>query len=239
MRGFAKRTIDRVVGFRYEAPGGQRGIKVQQLPLPAHFDPERVREVWQVPYAERAEQAAAWAREHSLRPAAEDGARVCLVLVDCQNTFCIPEFELFVGGRSGRAAIDDSRRLCEFIYRNLGAITQIFPSLDTHHAMQVFHAIWLVDEYGKHPDPFTLVTAEEVESGRWSMNTDVARALGIDAEYAERHLLHYTRRLAEGGKRSCLVRQRGLPYLPRVLDAPRCGFCPLRSAGRTAFRVVV
>ena len=32
------------------------------------------------------------------------------------------------------------------------------------------------------------------------MNTAVARALGIDADYAQRHLLHYARRLAEGGK---------------------------------------
>jgi nicotinamidase-related amidase len=32
------------------------------------------------------------------------------------------------------------------------------------------------------------------------MNTAVAEALGIDVDYAERHLAHYTRRLAEGGK---------------------------------------
>jgi nicotinamidase-related amidase len=171
-----------------------------ELPIPPHFEPSRVGEVWRVPYEERAREAPAWAEEHSLGPASDDPFRLALLVVDVQNTFCIPEFELFVGGRSGRAAIDDSRRLCEFIYRNLGAITQIFPSLDTHHAMQVFHAIWLVDEHGKHPDPFTLVSAEEVESGRWSMNTEVARALGIDPEYAERHLLHYTHRLAEGGK---------------------------------------
>ena len=171
-----------------------------ELPVPPHFEPSRVGEVWRVPYEQRAREAPAWAEEHGLGPASDDPFRLALLVVDVQNTFCIPEFELFVGGRSGRAAIDDSRRLCEFIYRNLGGITQIFPSLDTHHAMQVFHAIWLVDEYGKHPDPFTLVTAEEVESGRWSMNKEVARALGIDAEYAERHLLHYTRRLAEGGK---------------------------------------
>ena len=67
-------------------------------------------------------------------------------------------FELFVGGRSGTGAVDDNRRLCEFIYRNLGTITQVVPSLDTHHAMQVFHAIWLVDEHGNHPDPYTLIS---------------------------------------------------------------------------------
>jgi nicotinamidase-related amidase len=133
-------------------------------------------------------------------PASDDSLRICLLAVDVQNTFCVPDFELFVAGRSGTGAVDDNRRLCEFVYRNLGTITQIFPSLDTHDAMQVFHAIWLVDEHGDHPAPYTLVSAEEVASGRWKVNEAVADALGIDVEYAKRHLAHYTRRLAEGGK---------------------------------------
>jgi nicotinamidase-related amidase len=171
-----------------------------ELPLPAHFDPARVGKVWRVPYEHRAREASAWAEQHGLPPAADDTFRVCLLAVDVQNTFCIPDFELFVAGRSGMGAVDDNRRLCEFVYRNLGAITQIFPSLDTHHAMQVFHAIWLVDERGDHPAPYTLVSAEDVEAGRWKVNRAVAEALGIDPAYAERHLAHYTWRLAEGGK---------------------------------------
>jgi nicotinamidase-related amidase len=173
---------------------------MHELPIPAHFDPGRVGEVWRVPYEARAREARGWADGHGLRPAAQDDFRLCLLAVDVQNTFCIPGFELFVAGRSGSGAVDDSRRLCEFVYRNLGAITQIVPSLDTHHAMQVFHAIWLVDEDGNHPAPYTLVSADDVASGRWRVNAAVAEALGIDLDYAERHLAHYTRRLAEGGK---------------------------------------
>ncbi len=173
---------------------------MRELPLPAHFDPGRVGDVWRVPYEDRAREAPEWAREHGLRPAAEDAFRLGLLAVDVQNTFCVPGFELFVAGRSGTGAVDDNRRLCEFIYRNLGAITQILPSLDTHHAMQVFHAIWLVDERGDHPEPYTLVSAEDVQAGRWSVNPAVAEALGIELDYAARHLAHYTARLAEGGK---------------------------------------
>jgi len=171
-----------------------------ELPLPAHFDPSRVGEVWRVPYEDRARDAPVWADEHGIVPAAEDSLRICLLAVDVQNTFCIPDFELFVAGRSGTGAVDDNRRLCQFVYRNLGEITQIFPSLDTHHTMQVFHATWLVDEQGNHPAPFTLISAEDVTAGRWRLNSAVARALGIDVDYAERHLAYYTRRLAEGGK---------------------------------------
>jgi nicotinamidase-related amidase len=173
---------------------------MRELPVPDFYRPERVGEVWRVPYEERARDARLWAEEHGIGPATEDAVRICLLAVDVQNTFCVPGFELFVGGRSGTGAVDDNRRLCEFLYRNLGAITQIVPSLDTHRAMQIFHAVWLVDAEGNHPDPYTLVSADDVGSGRWRVNPAVCASLGLDRDYAERQLAHYTRALAEGGK---------------------------------------
>jgi nicotinamidase-related amidase len=175
------------------------------LPLPAHYDPARVAEVWPVPYEERADAADTWAREYELRAAAEDEVAVCLVCVDVQNTFCLPEFELFVAGRSGTGAIDDNRRLCEFVYRNLDVITQIVPTLDTHMAMQIFHAVFLVDADGNHPPPYTLVTVQDVFDGRWRPNPDVARALGLEEDYLRRYLVHYVQRLARGGKYALTV----------------------------------
>jgi len=138
-----------------------------------------------VPYEERAAEAAGWAREHAVQPAREDTNRVCLLLVDCQNTFCTPGFELFVPG-----APDDNRRLCEFVYRNLAAITQIVPTLDTHHALQVFHASWLVDAEGRHPAPYTVVSVQDVENGVWR---------AADPAEHER-LLEYVRALEAGGR---------------------------------------
>jgi nicotinamidase-related amidase len=165
------------------------------LPVPDHFRPESVREVFRVPYEERAREAERWAHEHGLRPAAEDPLRICLVSVDVQNTFCLPGFELAVPG-----APDDNRRLCEFLYRNLDAITQVVPTMDTHQATQIFHALWLVDETGEHPAPYTLVSADDVEAGRWRVSVAACKSLRIDPEYAQRHLLHYTRTLERGGK---------------------------------------
>ena len=156
-----------------------------ELPLPPHYRPERVEEVWRVDYEARAAEAERWADEHGVRPAADDAARVCLLVVDCQNTFCTPGFELFVPG-----APDDSRRLCAFIYRNLGRISQVVPTLDSHLALQIFHAAWLVDEAGRHPMPYTLVTSADVEQGTWQAS----------APEHGRHLAHYTRALEEGGK---------------------------------------
>src|SRR5207248_6449337 len=83
--------------------------RMRELPLPPHFDPRRVGEVWRVPYEDRAREAPRWADEHGLTPATHDRLRVCLLAVDVQNTFCIPDFELFVAGRSGTGAVDDNQ----------------------------------------------------------------------------------------------------------------------------------
>jgi len=176
-----------------------------ELPLPPHYDPERADAVWRVPYQDRATQAEQWRNMHGIRPAHADRMRLALLIVDAQNTFCLPEFELFVGGRSGRGAIEDNRRLSEFIYRNLGTITRIIPTLDTHRVMQIFHAIWLVDPDGRHPPPYTLVSLEDIERGRWRFNPAVATSLGFDPAYGQRQLEHYTRRLKESGKYNLTV----------------------------------
>jgi len=172
----------------------------RELPIPPHFNPDKVGEVWRVPYEERAEEAERWAKQHNIQPTANDRFKICLVAVDVQNTFCIPGFELFVGGRSGTGAVDDNRRLCEFIYRNLDVITQIAPTMDTHQAMQIFHSVFWVNDEGEHPAPFTLISQKDVVEGRWKFNPALGHSLGIDPDYAQRHLLNYTRTLKEGGK---------------------------------------
>ncbi len=170
------------------------------LSLPRHFDPSRVAEVWKVPYLERESQARAWADAHAIRPACADRFRICLVAVDVQNTFCIPGFDLYVAGRSGNVAVDDSRRLCEFIYRNLRVITQICPTMDSHNALQIFHPIFLVNNTGEHPEPFTLISENDIISGVWRFNPDLCFNFRISEEEGQALLLHYTRRLKESGK---------------------------------------
>ena len=175
------------------------------LPLPAHCRPEETGKIWRVDYQQRAADALAWRQHHLIKPAATDAFRIGLLLVDVQNTFCIPGFELFVGGRSGTGAVDDNRRLAAFIYRNLHRITTIAPTMDTHQAVQIFHSIFLVDETGRHPAPYTLVSAADVEAGRWRFNPDVAPSIGLSAEKGLSFLRHYTQTLAEKGKYNLTV----------------------------------
>ena len=155
------------------------------LPIPPHFEPERTSEVWRVDYEARAAEAGEWAALHRIASASGDRFRTCLLAVDCQNTFCTPGFELFVPG-----APDDSRRLCELVYRNLGRLTEIVATLDTHRAFQIFHSAFLVGRNGQHPPPYTSVSVADVEAGVWR-TADPA---------LQEHLERYAGELAAGGK---------------------------------------
>lgn len=177
-------------------------MSVRPLDSPPHFKQDRVGEVWRVDYGARANDAQSWAAEHTIRPASEDEHRVGLLLIDCQNTFCLPDFELFVAGRSGTGAVDDNVRLCEFIYRYLDRITQLVLTMDTHTAMQIFHPSFWVDASGRHPTGgATRISPQDLETGAWRVNPAVAANVADgDYDYLDRHVRHYVSTLAEGGK---------------------------------------
>lgn len=171
-----------------------------QLPIPGFFDSARVGEVWKVDYAARAVDARMYAHQHDLKPAAASSERISLMLIDVQNTFCIPGFELFVGGRSGMGAVEDNVRLCEFIYRNLGKLTHIIATMDTHKLQQIFHPIFFVDAEGNHPAPYTDIHVEDFRSGKWTFNPALAPQFGIAPEYGQQMMIHYAESLKKTGK---------------------------------------
>jgi len=176
------------------------------LPPPPFFDPGAAGRVYRVPYQERAGQARDWAAVHGIRPAAEDARRVALLLVDVQNTFCLPEFELFVAGRSGRGAVEDCARIAAFLYRNLDHVTEVVVTLDTHTAAQIFHPLFWVGPDGTHPPPHTVITLADLESERWRVNPALAPAVAPRAAFdVEGWARHYARRLADGGKYPLVV----------------------------------
>ena len=44
-------------------------MAANELPVPPHYNPQSVGEVWKVPYQERADDAEGWAGQHKLQPA--------------------------------------------------------------------------------------------------------------------------------------------------------------------------
>ena len=175
-----------------------------QLPLPPHFDADRVDKVWRIPYEERQREAQDWAEAYSIRPASEDNFQTLLLLVDVQNTFCIPDFELFVGGPSGKGAVEDSIRLCQFIYRNLPHISKIACTLDTHTTIQIFHEVFWINAAGEHPVPLqTLITQADIEGGKWRVNPAVTETVMGDRNQYEKlkaYSEHYVKTLTADDK---------------------------------------
>jgi len=176
------------------------------LPLPPFFERARAGSVYRVPYQQRAEEARAWAERHALQPAAEDRKRTALLLIDVQNTFCLPEFELFVAGRSGTGAVEDTVRMAELLYRSLDRVSQVVATLDTHSAAQIFHPLFWLDAEGRPPAAHTVIRLEDVESGRYRVNPALAPLVSPRRDFdLAAWARSYTRALAEGGKYPLVV----------------------------------
>jgi nicotinamidase-related amidase len=171
-----------------------------QLPIPAHFDVSKVGEVWRVPYQAIAAEAKAWAVQHQIAAAASDAHQICLLGIDIQNTFCIPEYELFVGGRSGLGAVEDNLRLCQFIYRNLSQISTIALTMDTHTAVQIFHSAFWVNAAGEHPPAMTMISLADLEQGTWKANPAIAASLNQSPAALQAYAQHYVQQLADQNK---------------------------------------
>src|SRR3989339_612132 len=85
-----------------------------------------------------------------------------LFIIDPQVDFCDPNGKLYVKG-----AEKDISRLSNMIEKNMNEIDDIFVTLDSHHTIHIAHPIFWVNQKGEHPNPFTLITAEDVKKGIW------------------------------------------------------------------------
>lgn len=107
--------------------------------------------------------------------------KVDLLVIDGQNDFCDPKGSLSVAG-----ANKDMDNVSLFIEKNSKRLNAIHSTLDSHHAFSIFHPMFWVDSAGKNPAPFTLITVDDVDKGKW-----VAVAPGLRGKAAE-----YVRTLA-------------------------------------------
>ena len=145
--------------------------------------------------------AAVWRSRHDLAPATEDKTRRVLLLVDEQRDFCLPEGALYVGGRSGRGAVEDTDRAIRFIYRNLRNLTEIASSLDSHTPQQIFFSSFWVDASGEQLENYREVLASDIEAGEAVPNPALAGWFGDGSHgWLRRQALDYCRRLEATGK---------------------------------------
>jgi len=103
----------------------------------------------------------ALAEQEQFTAAVNDSPRRLLLCIDVQKDF-IEGGALEVPG-----SIGDVERITRFIYNNMGGITRIMCSLDTHTPHQIFHPCWWANSAGDHPAPYTIITHADVEAGNW------------------------------------------------------------------------
>lgn len=145
-------------------------------------------------------EAAKWRASHKIKPSESDKTKIHLLLIDVQRDFCFPEGSLYVGGRSGTGAIEDSGRMASFIYKNLGVLTDITVTLDTHFMQQIFFPSFWHDENGKNLQPFTTITSEMIQKGKAVPNPAVARLCNSSYPWLRQQAEFYCEELEKAGK---------------------------------------
>lgn len=127
------------------------------------------------------------AKTDALSKAEQDETKVLFLGIDFQNDF------MDHGALGVPGAIKDIGRITRFLYDNLHKITKIAVSLDTHKPLQIFHPAWWIDETGKHPEPYTIISASDVDNGKWN------------PVYQEEKSKEYVQKLEENGKKQLCI----------------------------------
>lgn len=200
----------------------------QNLPVPQFYDAANAsRWEYHPDPAALLSAAAGWSRQFATEIRTGERSKMHLLLIDVQKDFCFPEGALYVGGRSGTGAIEDSDRLARFIYRNLDRISEITTTLDTHFAYQIFSPTFWLTKEGTHPAPFRFVTADDIVSGELRPNPRVATLYtGGNYAWLLAYVQHYCRQLEKAGKYQlylwpyhCLLGSDGHALVPVIHEA--------------------
>lgn len=131
------------------------------------------------------------------------------LIIDTQFDFCHPDGALFVPG-----AEQDVVRMADLIRNHTHQIDHIVVTLDTHHVLDIAHPLFWHDTQGNHPAPFTQITGEEVNAGRWipRFSPEKAKKYIHDLE-ADGQFTHFI------WPEHCLIGSRGAALHDTLLDA--------------------
>jgi len=88
--------------------------------------------------------------------------KIHLLVIDPQNDFCDPNGSLCVP-----EADKDMARLTTFIAKQGKRFTKIHVTLDSHNEVDIAHPVFWKNQEGKNPEPFTIITLQDVEAGTW------------------------------------------------------------------------
>jgi len=107
---------------------------------------------------------------------------ICLFIID-------PQVAFHEGGSlEVTGANDDSTRIASVLDKYGHKIERVVVTLDTHHKKHIAHGCFWTNDKGKSPKDFSVITAADVQSGKWTARQPEMR------EWA----LEYCQRLEEG-----------------------------------------
>lgn len=154
------------------------------MTTPNFYDPQRVGTL----YPPLIVEATSAGTQANLSPATDDQERVYLLLVDVQVDFVHPDGALAVQG-----AVDDTRRLVEWMYQHAPTISKIGITLDSHVPLQIFHPAWWANAQGEHPNGYTPISYQSILDGVWHPLYDV--------EWSK----HYVQTLEEHARKQLMI----------------------------------
>lgn len=135
--------------------------------------------------------------------------KTLLFIIDMQNDFCSPAGSLYVSGSE-----IDAARLVGFIRRNIASIDQIILTQDNHQVMDIAHPGFWINSDGEHPEPYTMITINDVETGKWK------------AVLNEEEATDYLRKIAETDEYNhiiwpehCIWGSEGAAIYPELMEA--------------------
>jgi len=89
----------------------------------------------------------------------KSGEKNILVIIDPQKDFHKG------GSLPVDGALADSQRVADLI--DSKRFDAILVTLDTHQFVDIGHPIWWTNDRNEQPEPFTIITTKDIESGKW------------------------------------------------------------------------
>jgi nicotinamidase-related amidase len=133
-----------------------------------------------------------------------------LLIIDAQFDFCNPNGSLFVQG-----AVEDNKRLANFMLSNIDELDYVATTLDSHHLNDIAHPSFWKDKNGNNPAAYSVISAQDVRDGNWTPRF-----------YAPQRILQYLDELEKQGEYAhviwpphCLIGSKGHAIDDVIFDA--------------------
>lgn len=117
-----------------------------------------------------------------------------LVVIDPQNDFLgnddgspysvkASDGKTFSAQLPVKGAVSDMKRLAALVDRVGSKLDDIHVTLDSHRLIDIAHPAWWMNENGNTPNPFTIISAKDIEAGIWMPRNPSFRSRTL--EYAK------------------------------------------------------